>query len=97
MAYLEDSYLLGVHWVNCDTYTLRIAHLQSQILLTENKFQVPIQQLHTVKISKREVLEYCANKAELRELERQLATGGGTKSISLARRTYLLEQSEWSF
>ena len=77
MTPLLCSWLVLVAGIQTDIYQ-RIAHLQGQILLTENKFQVLIQQLHTVKISKREALEYCANKAELRDLERQLATGGGT-------------------
>ena len=72
MAYLEESYLLGVHWVNYDTYTQRIAHLQGVILQFEAKFNVPVQQLHTVQVTVDEVLEYCAAKLELRDLQTQL-------------------------
>ena len=68
--------MLGVHWVNCDTYTQRIAHLQGVILQFEAKFNVPVQQRHTVQVTEDEVLEYCAAKIELRDLEAQ--AGGGT-------------------
>ena len=64
--------MLGVHWVNCDTYTQRIAHLQGVILQFEAKFNVPVQQRHTVQVTEDEVLEYCATKIELRDLETQL-------------------------
>ena len=56
----------------------RIAHLQGVILQFENKFNVPVQQLHTVHPTVDEVLEYCAAKIELRDLEAQVAAGGGT-------------------
>ena len=45
----------------------RIAHLQGVILQFENKFNVPVQQLHTVHLTVDEVLEYCAaNKAKIK-------------------------------
>ena len=57
----------------------RIAHLQGVIFQFEAKWNVPIQQLHTVQVTEDEVLEYCAAKIELRDLEAEVAaTGGGT-------------------
>ena len=40
MAYLEDSYLLGVHWVNCDTYTLnKLTYKTYKVLIRNLRIQ----------------------------------------------------------
>ena len=60
---------------NQSNNSARIAHLQGVILQFEAKWNVPVQQLHTVQVTEDEVLEYCAAKIELRDLEAQ---AGGT-------------------
>ena len=61
---------------NQSNNSARIAHLQGVILQFEAKWNVLVQQLHTVQVTEDEVLEYCAAKIELRDLEAQ--AGGGT-------------------
>ena len=57
---------------NQSNNSARIAHLQGVILQFEAKFNVPVQQRHTVQVTEDEVLEYCAAKIELRDLEAEV-------------------------
>ena len=69
MAYLEDSYLLGVHWVNCDTYTLnKLTYKTYKVLIRNLRIQFHQQKKRW---TTEQAGKYARYKKELKELQQK--------------------------